>query len=119
MYVVLEGHVEVTVPRPGGAPVRVATLGPGEVVGEISLLTGEPRSADVHALDEVEVLEVGKAAMAEVLAQNEALFGALTEQAGRRAGERSEAVARHETVAGAADSSGSLLQRMKRFFGAG
>jgi small-conductance mechanosensitive channel/CRP-like cAMP-binding protein len=117
MYVVLEGHVEVTVPREGKPPVHIARLGPGEVVGEISLLTGEPRSADVHALDEVEVLEVGKAAMAEVLAANEALFGKLTDQAGRRAGERSEAVARDAAATSARESPASLLQRMKRFFG--
>ena len=36
--------------RTGGADVEeVARLGPGEMFGELALMTGEPRSADVRA----------------------------------------------------------------------
>ncbi len=45
MVVVIAGEVEVR--RPGGELIR--TYGPGEHVGELSLLSGRPRAADVVA----------------------------------------------------------------------
>ena len=119
MFVVLDGRVEVRVPRPEGGTVRVAEIGPGEVIGEMSLLTGEARSADVCALDEVEVLEVGKAAMGEVLAANAALAEALSRHIGARLNERSEAFARERAPAARAAAQASLLQRIRQFFDLG
>jgi CRP-like cAMP-binding protein len=54
LYVVLSGRVQVR--EPGGAEVN--TLGPGEYVGEFSLLLGTPRRHDVVALDDSEVMVV-------------------------------------------------------------
>ncbi len=51
-YVILKGHVKVT----SGGPDRVMGIrGPGEVVGEMSALDGQPRSADVWAMEEIQV----------------------------------------------------------------
>jgi CRP-like cAMP-binding protein len=52
-YVIASGKAEVT-----RAGKRLATLGPGHVVGELSLIDGQPRSATVRALTDLEVLEV-------------------------------------------------------------
>jgi CRP-like cAMP-binding protein len=52
-FVIAEGEAEVV---RGGK--RLAVLGPGDVVGELSLLDGEPRSATVKALTDMEVLEI-------------------------------------------------------------
>lgn len=52
-YVIASGTAEVA---RGGK--RLARLGPGDVVGELSLLDGEPRSATVKALTDLEVLEI-------------------------------------------------------------
>jgi CRP-like cAMP-binding protein len=111
--------VEVRVPHPEGGTVRVAEIGPGEVIGEMSLLTGEARSADVCALDEVEVLEVGKAAMGEVLAGNDALAEALSRHISARLDERTEAFARATAPAARAEAQASLLQRIRQFFDLG
>ena len=54
-YVIAAGHAEVT--RNGR---RLATLGPGAVVGELSLIDGEPRSATVRARTDLEVLEIDR-----------------------------------------------------------
>ena len=54
-YVIASGHAEVT--RNGR---RLATVGPGAVVGELSLIDGEPRSATVRASTDLEVLEIAK-----------------------------------------------------------
>jgi CRP-like cAMP-binding protein len=94
----------------------VAEIGPGEVFGEMSLLTGEPRSADAWALEEVELMEVRKAEMGEVLEGNAALAEALARQASTRLDERMEALARADEETPRPVSQASLLQRIRHFF---
>jgi CRP/FNR family transcriptional regulator/CRP/FNR family cyclic AMP-dependent transcriptional regulator len=55
MWLILEGRVEV---RASGEPI--ATLGSGDHFGELALLTGAPRAADVVAAEEVEALEFSR-----------------------------------------------------------
>jgi CRP/FNR family transcriptional regulator, cyclic AMP receptor protein len=52
-FVIANGRAEVT---RGGR--RLARLGPGDVVGELSLIDGMPRSATVTASSDMEVLEI-------------------------------------------------------------
>jgi CRP/FNR family transcriptional regulator, cyclic AMP receptor protein len=52
-FVILEGEVEV---RRGNR--KINTLGPGDVVGELSLIDGQARSASVHSVSDVELLEI-------------------------------------------------------------
>ncbi len=50
MFVVVGGELEVVKLAPSGAHARVALLGPGDWVGEMSILDVMPRSASVRAL---------------------------------------------------------------------
>ncbi|MEL6616453.1 MAG: cyclic nucleotide-binding domain-containing protein [Bacteroidota bacterium] len=93
-----------------------AEMAAGEVLGEMSLLTGEPRSADVRALDEVEVIEVRRGEMKAILAENEALAEALAEEAALRLDQRADVLARAEADAASPMMQASLLQRIRRFF---
>lgn len=61
MYILVEGCLEVTIPNDQGEQVVVATIWPGDCVGEMSLLTGEPRSANVRAKINSTLLEITKA----------------------------------------------------------
>jgi small-conductance mechanosensitive channel/CRP-like cAMP-binding protein len=47
LFVLREGLLSVSIARDGGEMVEVAQLAPGSFVGEMSLLTGAPRSATV------------------------------------------------------------------------
>jgi CRP/FNR family cyclic AMP-dependent transcriptional regulator len=50
MFVVLSGELEVVRHSVNGAEGRVALLGPGNWVGEMSIIDPQPRSASVRAL---------------------------------------------------------------------
>ena len=59
-YVIHDGTFAVDrAETPGYAPVRLRTMGPDEVFGEIGLLTGAPRSATVTALTDARLLALG------------------------------------------------------------
>lgn len=53
MFVILDGQAEVE--RDGKVLKR---LGPGDVIGELSLIDGLPRSANVRAVTDLRVLEL-------------------------------------------------------------
>ena len=55
MYVVLSGRARVVL-EPSGQ--EVAVIEPGGIFGEMSMLTGEPRTATVRAIDDVRGLEI-------------------------------------------------------------
>ena len=59
LFVVAEGEVEVVLRRDDGEDLTVDTMGKGAVVGEMSLLTGQPRSATVRAIEGAVVYEIG------------------------------------------------------------
>lgn len=59
LFVLLAGRVDVS-KRDGDGKVLLATLGPGEVFGEISLLHDEPASATVTAAAQSTVLVLAK-----------------------------------------------------------
>ncbi len=65
MYVVLSGRLRVGLER-GGADRAIRELGPGDIVGELALLTGEPRSATVRAIRDTELARLSRAAFAAV-----------------------------------------------------
>ncbi|MDO8136619.1 MAG: cyclic nucleotide-binding domain-containing protein [Candidatus Brocadiales bacterium] len=57
MYVIQSGKVSVS-KSIGPREILLATLGEGEVFGEMSLFDGQPRSATVKALGEARVLAI-------------------------------------------------------------
>ena len=83
MFVLIDGEADVHVEHPGGS-AYVATLKAGDYFGEMSLLTGEKRSATVVAKTDCEVLEIGKTAFAEVLQSSETLLQKLSEMLAQR-----------------------------------
>ncbi len=78
MFVVVRGSVRVQIPD--GASNRVINeLRENDFFGEMSLLTGEPRSANVIADEETEVLQIKKDGLKPILEDNPALVEAISE----------------------------------------
>jgi len=52
LYLILDGQVRVTrEPEDGGQSISLATLGPGDVFGEMAVIDDETRSSSVTALE--------------------------------------------------------------------
>ena len=113
MFVVHNGRVRVQV-NDNGRPRTVATLNEGDFFGEMALFTGEPRTANVLALEETEVLEIGHAAMKRIFDNNPDLVESLSFiMAERRQGLASQA----DPTTAVADTKAGILSSIKRFFG--
>lgn len=61
MYVILSGRLRISLER-RGADRAIRELSPGQIVGELALLTGEPRSATVRAIRDTELARLSCAA---------------------------------------------------------
>src|SRR5436189_1748369 len=66
MFILLRGAAEVSISK-NGASIPVAKLRAPDWFGEMSLLTGERRTATVRAETDCQVMEIGKQVMAELL----------------------------------------------------
>ena len=67
MYMIRTGWVKIVTTNRHGDEVVLNHAGPGEVVGDIALLDGEPRSTGTVALSEVSALELKRDVFMKVL----------------------------------------------------
>lgn len=67
LYLVRAGKVRVVVTSAHGEDLVLRVLGPGDCLGEVSVLSSEPRSATVDALEHTELLAVPADDVREVL----------------------------------------------------
>ena len=115
LLVIATGTVDVTV---AGRSQTVATLGPGSVVGEMSLLTGAARSATVVALMPVGAYRVGKDQLQPILDRSPVLYERFAAMVERRKGELERIYGPGVGKAFFA-SRGQLVAAMRAFFGKG
>jgi len=78
MFVILRGAVKVQIPE-ADYQKTVNRLGPHDYFGEMSLLTGDPRSATVIAEVETEVLRIKKEALKPIFENNPDLVQTISE----------------------------------------
>ena len=60
LYIIRSGSVRIFRKNEEGMNLDISIKGPGETFGEMALLTGEPRSADVEALGETHLMVLPK-----------------------------------------------------------
>ena len=108
MFVLVTGEAAVTV-SVDGQPTRVATLKNGDCFGEMSLLTGEKRSASVAAIEDCEVMEVTKRTFGEIIAGDADLLQRLSELLAQRQ------LATEGIVAARAQQSALLIAKQQEY----
>jgi len=113
MFVVVDGEVDVRAAGGARGTVSLARLGPGQVFGELSLLTGAPRSATVAATVETRVLEISKASIAHLLEAERGLVDKLGAALAARLADRSRLLT-GEAVAPATEP--DMFRRIRDFF---
>ncbi len=75
---VAAGELVVSAKGDGGAPVLLGLLGPGDVAGEISFLSGVPRTATVTARTRVDLLELDRNALTPLVKKHRHVADALS-----------------------------------------
>lgn len=109
LYVVCSGCCAVFA-DPARDAVAVAEIGAGGCFGEMSLLTGEPRSATVRARGDATVLEIGKDLFATVLNAKPEIAVHLADLLAQRQQALQAAGAHHTASRG-------IMARIRVFFG--
>ena len=110
-YLVAHGHLAV---RASGREQEIARLSRGDFFGELALLTGEPRSASVIAVERAALLAIERDAFAQLFAADEAMMEQLAHViAGRKA---QLATALEKVSAETVHEEQSLLARIRRIF---
>ena len=120
MFIMVEGLAHVFINTEHRDRLQVGELAPGTFFGEMSLLTGEPRSATVSATVEVIAYEIQKSHIEPLIINNPELTSILS----RAVAERKQALeasrdSDHENDESTSEETlaDQLMGKMLRFFG--
>jgi CRP-like cAMP-binding protein len=119
-FLVVDGTCSILVNSAQGSPIAVASVGPGGVVGEMSLLAGTPRAATVRANSEVLAARIGKTALSNLLAKRQDLLQSFAHYTAHRSKEIEEARLHESPLVRTRDGEideRALGERIKRFLG--
>src|ERR1700722_2126620 len=83
-YPVVEGLLKVSLALPSGRERILAILGPGALVGELSMIDGSPRSAAVTAIRDAKLRLVSSARFEEFARARPEIYRAIAEVLARR-----------------------------------
>ena len=78
LFIVIDGVMSVDLVNEDGKTIHLAKLGVGDFFGEMSLMTGETRSATVSALTNSVLLEISKAVMKDLFRNNLDFYDAVS-----------------------------------------
>jgi small-conductance mechanosensitive channel/CRP-like cAMP-binding protein len=119
-YIIKSGRVAVAVEKASGETVVVATLGPGNFFGEMSLLTGAVRTASVLVKEDAEFIVIDKESFGATISKNPSIAETLSRILSER---QAGLIAERERLDTAAmerrkqDESGRMLSMIREFFG--
>ncbi len=114
MFVIHKGSVNVNIIE-NGKPKTINTLKEGEFFGEMSLLTGELRSATVMANEETQIIQIGKFSLKMILDTNPNLVNALSNLMEERRVLLQQNEEKSLAVTGKQDK--TVFKSIKKFFG--
>jgi len=122
-YIIKSGTIAVKVKGSDGVEAEVAQLKPGNYFGEMSLLTGDPRTSTCVAVEDCELLCLDRDTFGVLLAENPPVAQAMSDiLATRSQATKARLVQERETVARSRtpeEEAGSrrILERIRNIFG--
>ena len=114
MCVIIRGKVKVQIPEKTYQKT-INTLKANDFFGEMSLLTGEPRTASVIAEEETEVLKIDKSGLKPIFEGNPALVESVFELIEERRQLLTSMVDAEEEAEGVGQK--SMMTSIRKFFG--
>jgi len=94
LFLIVGGRVRVFMRTDDGGNLQLAELGPGDFFGEVSLLSGKPRTATITARTQVTAIELDRASVDRIAENHPEVTKVLEDFYERRAQETVEAVIR-------------------------
>lgn len=94
LFLIVSGSVKVFTRTTDGSNLALAELGPGDFFGEVSLLSGRPRTATITASTEVSAIELDGSEVDRIARKHPEVRQVLEDFCNRRATETVEAVIR-------------------------
>jgi len=120
MFILLRGGAVVSIAK-NGSTIPVANLRSGDCFGEMSLLTGEKRSATVKAEGDCYVMEISKDVMGKVIRESPDCLRQLSELLAKRKMHTDGVIkdlgsASDDQIAKEREYTANFLKRLKTFF---
>ncbi len=117
MFILFEGLVAVVIDR-DGEEVKVAQMEPGSFFGEMSLLTGDPRSATIRGLTDTVAFEITRDDLDSVLKQLPEVAETLSRAVAKHqlADSAREEMSAQEREAQTENAARQIVNKMKSFF---
>jgi small-conductance mechanosensitive channel/CRP-like cAMP-binding protein len=117
MFIVERGQVRIEADLQGSdQPHIISTLDRGDFFGEMSLLTGEARVANVVATEETEVLVLTRETFAPIIESNPTLADRISRVLAERRKRLHEAAGTSASPVAPTTEQAELLKRIRRFF---
>ncbi|MFO0725119.1 MAG: mechanosensitive ion channel family protein [Myxococcota bacterium] len=120
LYLIASGEVSVRIAAGGAEEREVARLHAGQIFGEMSLMTGEKRSATVVALCDVDAYRLDRDGFDTLLKRRPEIAEQLAETLAKRRVEQRmlrEQISREEASARMSEDTADMLDRIRGFFG--
>ena len=111
MFIICRGQATVSRHIQKGESFTVAQLGTGDVFGEMTLCTGEPRSATIRTRNECELAEITQFSLAQLFDEDPSLLERFGDLVSRR-----QAELRQLEAEAASAQREDLARRMRRLF---
>lgn len=115
MFVIVRGAVTVQIPE-HSVQITINRLTANDFFGEMSLLTGQPRTATVIAEEETEVVQIKKTALRPLFEANPDLMKAICDIIEER---RALLTSKGDEEEEISEAAGGVLKSLRKFFGFG
>ncbi len=118
LFIIHLGQVAASIQHGDGTVIELNRMGPEAFFGEVSLLTGEPRTATVTATQDSEIFVVDKEAFAPIMERSPGLAEHMSEVLTTRQAEVDSRLTQHKSTVedDLTEKRRDLLEHIKEFF---